>query len=167
MAFIALASLDIGFANKSAGCGKNLTIGSQTYTVTANGKQSQYIMKLPYQYDNNPIHRLTFSLAPARRFYDQNLQRRRPNSGILPCFGLPALANNSAIYVVPNGINNGCAGGNDPVAYCGQAAVHPHLSLSEIRKRSFRSLLRGNLPGSGIHPLFGGIFVRWNEGLDI
>ncbi|KAH7399704.1 hypothetical protein BKA64DRAFT_641871 [Cadophora sp. MPI-SDFR-AT-0126] len=116
VAFIVLASLDIAFAAKSAGCGKNPTITSQSYTITVNGKQRQYIMKLPSQYDKNHPYRLIFTWHQRGGSATKIVNGEDPNKGgVLPYYGLPPLANNSAIFVVPNGLNNGWAnsGGED------------------------------------------------------
>ena len=116
VAFIALASLDMAFAIKSAGCGKNPTITSQSYTMTVNGKQRQYIMKLPSQYDKNRPYRLIFTWHQLGGSATKIVNGEDPNKGgVLPYYGLPPLTNNSAIFVVPNGLNNGWgnAGGED------------------------------------------------------
>lgn len=116
MAFIVLASLDMAFAAKSAGCGKNPTITSQSYTMSVNGKQRQYIMKLPSQYDKNRPYRLIFTWHQLGGSATKIVNGEDPNKGgVLPYYGLPPLTNNSAIFVVPNGLNNGWAnsGGED------------------------------------------------------
>jgi len=116
VAFIVLASLDMAFAAKSAGCGKNPTITSQSYTMSVNGKQRQYIMKLPSQYDKNRPYRLIFTWHQLGGSATKIVNGEDPNKGgVLPYYGLPPLTNNSAIFVVPNGLNNGWAnsGGED------------------------------------------------------
>ncbi|KAM3087738.1 hypothetical protein ACMFMG_001814 [Clarireedia jacksonii] len=114
--FVALVFLDVAFAAKSAGCGKNPTIGSQSYTTTVNGKQRQYFVKLPSQYDKNHPYRLIFEWHQLGGSATKIVNGEDPNKGgVLPYYGLPPLANDSAIYVVPNGLNNGWAnsGGED------------------------------------------------------
>lgn len=116
VAFIVLASLDMTFAANSAGCGKTPTITSQSYTMTVNGKQRQYIMKLPSQYDKNRPYRLIFLWHERGGSATKIANGEDPNhGGVLAYYGLPPLANNSAIFVVPNGQNNGWAnsGGED------------------------------------------------------
>lgn len=116
--FVALivAFLDVAAAAKSAGCGKTPTITSQSYTMTVNGKQRQYISKLPSQYDKNRPYRLIFEWHQRGGSATKIVNGEDPNKGgVLPYYGLPPLANNSAIYVVPNGLDNGWAnsGGED------------------------------------------------------
>jgi poly(3-hydroxybutyrate) depolymerase len=103
-------------ADKSAGCGKDATIRSQQYTMTVNGKQRQYIMKLPDNYDKNHPYRLIFTWHQLGGSAQKIVDGEDPNrGGVLPYYGLPPLANNSAIFVVPNGLNNGWgnSGGED------------------------------------------------------
>ncbi|KAI1463761.1 alpha/beta-hydrolase [Daldinia caldariorum] len=111
-----LVRLDLAVADKSAGCGNDPKIGSQTYTMTVNGKSRQYIMKLPDNYDKTHPYWLVFLWHPLGGTATRIVQGEDPNrGGILPYYGLSPLANNSAIFVVPNGLNNGWgnAGGED------------------------------------------------------
>jgi poly(3-hydroxybutyrate) depolymerase len=80
-----LASLSLVQAARSAGCGKSPTLTSTTYTTQINGKSRQYILKLPNNYNQG---------------------------GVLPYYGLPPFSNNSAIFVVPNGLDSGWANSN-------------------------------------------------------
>jgi poly(3-hydroxybutyrate) depolymerase len=116
VAFIVLTFLNMAFAAKSAGCGKTPTIKSQSYTMTVNGKQRQYIMKLPTGYDNNRAYRLIFLWHQRGGSATKIVNGEDPNKGgVLPYYGLPPLSNNSAIFVVPNGLDSGWAnsGGED------------------------------------------------------
>ncbi|KAL5313186.1 hypothetical protein ACEPPN_018919 [Leptodophora sp. 'Broadleaf-Isolate-01'] len=114
--FVILASLDFVLAAKSAGCGKAPTITSKTYTTTVNGKQRQYIMKLPSGYDQNRAYRLIFTWHQLGGSATKIVNGEDPNKGgVLPYYGLLPLSNNSAIFVVPDGLNSGWAnsGGED------------------------------------------------------
>ncbi|KAK3385293.1 Alpha/Beta hydrolase protein [Podospora didyma] len=114
-----LVSMMLGtvLADKSAGCGKTPTITSKTYTTTVNGKSRQYIMKLPQNYDKNTPYRLIFTWHQLGGSATKIVNGEDPNKGgALPYYGLAALdKNNSAIFVVPNGLNNGWgnSGGED------------------------------------------------------
>ncbi|KAK0719112.1 Alpha/Beta hydrolase protein [Lasiosphaeris hirsuta] len=116
-ALLVLASfLSIVMAEKSAGCGKTPTISSKSYTMTVNGKSRQYIMKLPDKYDHNRPYRLIFTWhqlgGSAQKIVNgEDITK----GGALPYYGLAPLSNNSAIFVVPQGLNNGWgnAGGED------------------------------------------------------
>jgi poly(3-hydroxybutyrate) depolymerase len=114
---VVLASLGAVLAGeKSAGCGKTPTISSKQYTMTVNGKQRQYFMKLPDKYDNQQPHKLIFTWHQLGGSAQKIVQGEDTNrGGVLPYYGLPPLSNNSAIFVVPNGLNNGWgnAGGED------------------------------------------------------
>jgi poly(3-hydroxybutyrate) depolymerase len=103
-------------AAQSAGCGKNPSIGNRQYTVSVNGRQREYIMKLPDNYDKNQPYRLVFLWHQRGASATKIVQGEDPNrGGVVPYYGLPPLANNSAIFVVPNGLNAGWAnnGGED------------------------------------------------------
>ncbi|KJR83657.1 fungal cellulose binding protein domain protein [Sporothrix schenckii 1099-18] len=113
---LGLSLLGAALADKSAGCGKDPTMTNKQYTMTVNGKQREYIMKLPDHYDKNRPYRLIFTWHPRGGSATKIVQGEDiHHGGALPYYGLPPLANNSAIFVVPNGLNNGWAnsGGED------------------------------------------------------
>ncbi|TLS28101.1 hypothetical protein PpBr36_00916 [Pyricularia pennisetigena] len=107
-----LLLLGLTEAARSAGCGKTNTIRSQQYTANINGKQRQYIVRLPDQYDNNKAHKLVFTFHALGGNAQQVAQGQ---GGTIAWYGLPPLSNNSAIFVSPNGLNAGWAnqGGED------------------------------------------------------
>ncbi|KAL8409891.1 hypothetical protein RB594_008109 [Gaeumannomyces avenae] len=93
-------------AAPSAGCGKTPTITSgQARTLTVNGKQRQYIVRLPEGYDSNQPHRLVFT------FHALGGNMNQIATGNEAYYGLPPLANGSAIFVSPNGQTAGSAFG--------------------------------------------------------
>ncbi|SPO01696.1 related to esterase D [Cephalotrichum gorgonifer] len=112
MALVANLLSEGVFAAPSAGCGKTPTLGNGSHTLTVNGKQRQYIVKLPDQYDNTKAYPFIFTFhalgGTAQQIADGG-------SGTQAYYGLPPLANNSAIFVSPNGLNNGWGnqGGED------------------------------------------------------
>jgi poly(3-hydroxybutyrate) depolymerase len=115
-AILALTWAGAVIAESSAGCGKTPTIKSQQYTMQVNGKQREYIMKLPDNYDQDRPYRLVFLWHQRGGSATKIVQGENPNAGgVVPYYGLPPLANNSAIFVVPNGLNSGWAntGGED------------------------------------------------------
>jgi poly(3-hydroxybutyrate) depolymerase len=84
--------------------------------MSVNGKNREYIMKLPDHYNNTHPYRLVFTWHQLGGSATKIVQGEDPNrGGALPYYGLAALANNSAIFVVPNGLNAGWAnnGGED------------------------------------------------------
>jgi poly(3-hydroxybutyrate) depolymerase len=115
LAVLLLTSVGV-MAAKSAGCGKAPTIRSQQYSITVNGKSRQYIVRLPATYDQNTAHKLVFTWhqlgGSAQKIRDGEDTNR---GGALPFYGLPPLAGNSAIFVAPQGLNNGWGnqGGED------------------------------------------------------
>lgn len=123
---IAVTFLDRVSAMKSAGCGKDPSITSKTYTMAVNGKQREYIMKLPDGYDKDHPYRLVFTWHQLGGSATKIVNGEDPNhGGVLPYYGLPPLANNSAIFVVPNGLNAGWAnqGGEDLAFFDGMVAA--------------------------------------------
>ncbi|KAK0652540.1 Alpha/Beta hydrolase protein [Cercophora newfieldiana] len=115
VALLLLTSVGV-MAEKSAGCGKSPTIKSQQYNIQVNGKSRQYIVRLPTNYNQNTAYKLIFtwhqlggSAAKIRDGEDPN------RGGALSYYGLPPLSNNSAIFVAPQGLNNGWGnqGGED------------------------------------------------------
>ncbi|KAI8633670.1 carbohydrate esterase family 1 protein [Xylariaceae sp. FL1651] len=116
VACTALASLQGTFAANSAGCGKSQTIRSQQYSMTVNGKNRNYIMKVPNNYNNTHPYRLIFTWHERGGSAQKLVNGEDINhGGELPYYGLEAISNSSAIFVVPDGLNAGWAnqGGED------------------------------------------------------
>jgi poly(3-hydroxybutyrate) depolymerase len=114
---LALASASAVLAGeKSAGCGKSSTITTKAYTMSVNGKNRQYYVKLPDRYEKDKPHKLVFSWHQRGASMQKNVQGEDTNhGGALPFYGLPPLSNGSAIFVSPDGIGGGWnnAGGED------------------------------------------------------
>jgi poly(3-hydroxybutyrate) depolymerase len=111
---VALASLGSVFAAPSAGCGKTPSAyTSGTKSLTVNNKQRQFIVKLPDGYNNTKPYRLVFTFHALGG--NMNQIATGDNQGSKPYYSLLELANNSAIFVSPNGISNGWgnSGGED------------------------------------------------------
>ena len=90
----------------SAGCGK-APPSSGTKSMTVNGKQRQYILQLPSNYDSNKAHRVVIG------YHWRDGSMNDVASGGF--YGLRSLAGDSTIFVAPNGLNAGWAnnGGED------------------------------------------------------
>lgn len=110
LGLVALLALSVGLAQAdTAGCGKAPTLTSGTRTMTVNGKNRRWILRLPNNYDRNKPHRLIFGV----HWRDADYQA--VDGGSAPYYGLRNLANNTAIFVAPDGLNKGWAnsGGED------------------------------------------------------
>lgn len=99
-------------AAPSAGCGTDPTKTDGTYTTIINGKEREYILKLPENYDSSHPYMFIFTLHALGGSAEQIAIG---DGGTLPYYGLPPLADNNAIFVSPNGLNAGWAnqGGED------------------------------------------------------
>jgi poly(3-hydroxybutyrate) depolymerase len=111
-----LASVPTVFSANSAGCGKAPTLTSRQYSMQVNGKNRNYFLNIPDNYDQNRPYRLIFTWHQLGGSAQKIVNGENPNAGgALPFYGLKAIANNSAIFVVPDGLNQGWAnqGGED------------------------------------------------------
>ncbi|MEV4276497.1 ricin-type beta-trefoil lectin domain protein [Actinoplanes xinjiangensis] len=100
----------------SAGCGKAPTLTSGARTIQSGGRTRNYILRVPDGYDSNRQYRLIFGFhwnGGTANDVDSGGTSGYPWS----YYGLRALSGNSAIFVAPQGLNNGWAnsGGADLV----------------------------------------------------
>ncbi|MFI1993470.1 ricin-type beta-trefoil lectin domain protein [Actinoplanes sp. NPDC020271] len=98
----------------TAGCGRSPTLTSGSRTMQSGGKNRTFILRLPDGYDSNRPYRLIFGFhwnGGTANDVDGGGTSGYPWS----YYGLRALAGNSAIFVAPQGLNNGWAnsGGED------------------------------------------------------
>ncbi|MEU9836764.1 ricin-type beta-trefoil lectin domain protein, partial [Streptosporangium sp. NPDC048047] len=98
----------------TAGCGKTPTLRSGTQSITTSGKNRSFILRIPDNYNNNTPYRLVFG------FHWNGGTANDVDSGgtsgyVWSYYGTRALSNNTAIFVAPQGFNNGWAnsGGED------------------------------------------------------
>lgn len=117
-----LATVPSIFAANSAGCGKAKTLNNQQYSVNINGKNRNYILNIPDNYNQNNPYRLVFLWHQRGASAQKIVNGENPNAGgVIPYYGLKALAANSAIFVVPDGLNQGWANsGGEDVAFFDQ-----------------------------------------------
>lgn len=103
-AIVLLSSVDCVLGLASSGCGKSATLTSGNHTITVNGKPRAFIVRLPQDYSVNKQYRLIFQFHWAHGSAGQIV-----NGGYAPSYyGLPPLdKNNSAIYIVPEGLDEG------------------------------------------------------------
>ncbi|MFM9607271.1 RICIN domain-containing protein [Streptomyces niveiscabiei] len=98
----------------SPGCGSAPKLTSGTHTIQSNGKSRSFILRLPDSYDNNRPYRLAFG------FHWWGGTANDVASGgsdgyAWAYYGMLSQANNSTVFVAPQGIGNGWAntGGED------------------------------------------------------
>lgn len=95
----------------SAGCGKAPTLTSGTRNIQSNGQNRSYILRIPDNYDNTRPYKLIFGFhwlgGTANDVATGNLQ---PGGG-WAYYGLLSRSDNSAIFVAPQGLNNGWPNG--------------------------------------------------------
>ena len=101
-------------AAATPGCGKAPALASGTHTIQSGGKSRSFILSVPSNYDSNRQYRLIFG------FHWWGGTAEAVASGgsdgdVYAHYGLRRLADNSAIFVAPQGIGNGWAnsGGED------------------------------------------------------
>ncbi len=98
----------------TAGCGKAPTLTSGTRTIQSGGQNRSYILRIPDNYDNNHAYRVIFSF----HWWGGTAEQVDNGSTSGPqwsYYGLRPLANNTTIFVAPQGIGNAWAnsGGQD------------------------------------------------------
>ncbi|MGP3961840.1 cellulose binding domain-containing protein [Nonomuraea sp. 3N208] len=107
----ATASAGAGTLATTAGCGKAPTLRSGTQSIQTSGKNRSFILRLPDNYQNNTPYRLIFGFhwrGGTAADVDSGGTSGYPWS----FYGLRQLSNNGAIFVAPQGFNNGWANSN-------------------------------------------------------
>ncbi|MEU8235570.1 cellulose binding domain-containing protein [Actinoplanes sp. NPDC048967] len=91
----------------TAGCGKTPTLRDGTYTIQSGGQNRSYILRLPGNYSNSRAYRLVVGLHWLNGSANDVV-----GNGF---YGLQQRAENSAIFVAPQGLDAGWAntGGRD------------------------------------------------------
>ncbi len=105
---------DTGTLAASPGCGKAPTLRSGTHTIQSNGKTRSFILSIPDNYNNATQHKLIFGFHWWGGTAEQ-VASGGSDGDVYAHYGLRRLANNTAIFVAPQGIGNGWAnsGGED------------------------------------------------------
>ncbi|KAF2278341.1 alpha/beta-hydrolase [Westerdykella ornata] len=98
----------------SAGCGKTPTITSGTKSITINGKNRQYIIRVPSGYDKNKPYKLIFAFHWVGGTMN-DVAGGGSDGALWAYYGMQKKAAETAILVAPQGLNNGWAnsGGED------------------------------------------------------
>jgi poly(3-hydroxybutyrate) depolymerase len=103
-----------GVGMRSAGCGKTPTLTSGSRTIQSGGKSRSYILRIPDGYDKSHAYRLMIAYH-WRGGTMQDIDGGGSSGAAWQYYGLKAQANNTVIFVAPQGIGNGWgnAGGED------------------------------------------------------
>lgn len=106
-------SVLVGRANPSPGCGKN-PFGSGVRSVNVNGKNRQFIVRVPNNYDRNKNYKLIFAFHWVGGSMN-DISNGGTDRELWSYYGLQRQAGETAILVAPNGLNAGWAnsGGED------------------------------------------------------
>ncbi|MFC9691246.1 ricin-type beta-trefoil lectin domain protein [Kribbella sp. NPDC056951] len=110
----AVPSSDAAPLAASPGCGKTPTLRSGTYTIQSSGKNRSFILSVPDNYTNTTQYRLVFGFHWLGGTMEQ-VAGGGSDGDVYAHYGLRRLANNTAIFVAPQGLNNGWgnSGGED------------------------------------------------------
>jgi poly(3-hydroxybutyrate) depolymerase len=98
-------------AVKSAGCGKTRTLMNGRRTIQSNGNR-EFILRVPDNYDNNRPYRLIFAYHWRSGNANQVANGGMGGSTEDPYYGLWDLAENSTIFIAPEGLNAGWSNTN-------------------------------------------------------
>ncbi len=98
----------------SSGCGKTPTLTSGPKTITSGGQSRSYMISVPATYDKSHAYRLVFAFHWNGGTM-QDIDGGGSSGASWSYYGLKAQANDSTIFVAPQGIGNGWAnsGGRD------------------------------------------------------
>ncbi|PVH91539.1 carbohydrate esterase family 1 protein [Periconia macrospinosa] len=112
---LTLTLTDVAIAALSSGCGKAPTITSGVKTITVDGTQRQFTIRVPQNYQNNKGYKLIYGLHWVGGRMDQVANGGDTGSKNWKYYGMQVLANETAIFVAPQGLNGGWAnsGGSD------------------------------------------------------
>ncbi|KAK5636977.1 hypothetical protein RRF57_012689 [Xylaria bambusicola] len=123
-----LAAIVPTISAASAGCGKS-SMSSGTKSMTINGKNRQYIVQVPANYNSNTPYKLIFGY----HWRDGTMNNVAPGY-----YGLRDLAKETAIFIAPQGIGNGWANnGGEDVTFTDQMVDTIKNSLCVDEKQIF------------------------------
>lgn len=98
-------------SGNSAGCGKTPTLTSGTKSMSINGQNRQYIIRVPSRYDKNKPYKLIIGLH-WRGGTMTDVSSGGSDGEAWAYYGQQRLANETAIFVAPQGLSNGWANSN-------------------------------------------------------
>lgn len=92
-------------AAPSAGCGQAPSLESGPQTVNVNGQDRNFIVRVPEGYDNNNPYRLIFGVHWWGGSMEDVAYGQTVEPGVWNYYGLERLAEETAIFVAPQGID--------------------------------------------------------------
>jgi poly(3-hydroxybutyrate) depolymerase len=95
-----------GTAMRSAGCGRTPTLTSGNRTIQSGGQSRSYILRIPANYDNDHAYRLVIGYH-WRGGTMQDVDGGGTTGAAWSYYGLRAQADDSTIFIAPQGIGNG------------------------------------------------------------
>ncbi len=103
---------------KSAGCGTERQLMNGRRTIQSGGMNREYILRVPDNYDNTKPYRLILAFHWLQGNANQVAEGGNGGSTEDPYYGLWDLAENSTIFVAPEGLNAGWSNsGNSDVTF--------------------------------------------------
>ncbi|KAH7370146.1 hypothetical protein BKA65DRAFT_522029 [Rhexocercosporidium sp. MPI-PUGE-AT-0058] len=107
-----LTNIAAGANSNSSGCGKASTITTGTKTISVSGKQRQFRIRVPLNYNQNRPYKVMYGLHWVGGTMDQVADG---GTDSWKYFGMQKIANETTIFVAPQGLNGGWAnsGGED------------------------------------------------------
>jgi poly(3-hydroxybutyrate) depolymerase len=101
-----------GNTRPSAGCGRTRTLQNGTHTIQSGGVNRTYILTVPSNYNNNNPYRLVFGYHWLNGTATDVATGQTIQRDVWAYYGLLPRSNNSAIFIAPQGIDNGWANTN-------------------------------------------------------
>jgi poly(3-hydroxybutyrate) depolymerase len=92
-------------AAPSPGCGTQASLQSGPQTINVNGQNRNFILRIPEGYDNNNAYRLIFGVHWWGGSMEDVAYGGTVDPGVWNYYGLERMADESAIFVAPQGID--------------------------------------------------------------
>jgi poly(3-hydroxybutyrate) depolymerase len=101
-----------GNTRPSAGCGRTRTLQNGTHTIQSGGVNRTYILTVPSNYNNTNPYRLVFGYHWLNGTATDVATGQTIQRDVWAYYGLLTRSNNTAIFIAPQGIDNGWANTN-------------------------------------------------------
>jgi poly(3-hydroxybutyrate) depolymerase len=101
-----------GAATSSAGCGKTPTLTSGKRSISSGGQNRSFILRLPETYDKSKPHRLIFAYHWVGGTAE-DVDGGGTSGFTWSYYGMREQAENTTIFVAPQGVSNGWGNGNN------------------------------------------------------